>query len=361
MSRTAATLQTGLILLGLVGAALLVARLQELVVVLLIGVVLAEGLRPLVESIEAKGVRRTVAAGLVYGALLAGVVLVAVLLARPVVAEARLVLHNLPDYQAEFQRNFGQLLAQLSIDTNVAPQVGSSLESIARAALGVVTMALRGFVDTVVIVLVSLLWLFTRGTAGAFALSLFPPAGRAKAVAVWEEIDRGIAGYVRGVGINMLVIGVATGVAAALLGLPAPALLGLLAGLTEMIPIAGPIIGAIPAILLGFTISPYYPLLVAAVYLVIQQAEAHTLVPLVMRHSVGLPALAVIVALAAGATLGGVGGAILAVPVAYALQVVVIRVVAPWVRARHAAEASPERSSTPADRRSRSGPGLPAA
>ena len=362
MSRAAATLQSGLILIGLVAAALLVARLQELIVVLLIGIVLAEGLRPVVDSIEARAVPRAVAAGLVYLSLVAGVVVVVAALVGPAVAEGRLVLANLPLYQLEFQRNFGQLLAQLSLDSSVAPQVGSSLQSVARAALNVATVAFRGAVDAIAVILVSFLWIFTRRSAGAFALSLFPEANRASAVQVLAEIDRGLAGYVRGVGINMLVIGVATGVAAALLGLPAPALLGLLAGLTEMIPIAGPILGAVPAILLGFTISPYHPLLVALVYLVIQQVEAHTLVPLVMRHSVGLPALAVIVALAAGATLGGVGGAILAVPIAFALQVIVLRVLAPWIRARHASvAASSERSSRPAGRRSPPAPDPPAA
>jgi predicted PurR-regulated permease PerM len=134
----------------------------------------------------------------------------------------------------------------------------------------------------------------------------------------------------------MIVIGVLTGTATAFLGLPAPVLLGVLAGLTEMIPIVGPIIGAVPAVLLGFTISPYYPLLVAAVYLAIQQIEAHTLVPLVMRQAVGLPALLVVLALAAGAALGGVGGAIVAVPLAFAAQVVVLRVIAPAIRERNA-------------------------
>jgi predicted PurR-regulated permease PerM len=359
MGRTASAVTTGLVLLAVVATALLVVRLQELVLVLLIAVVLGEGLWPLVEVIERRGLPRAVSAALVYAAILSALAIFVVLLARPVVAEARLVLANLPLYQSLFQRNFSELLAQLSIDGSVAPQVGSSLESIARAAFSVAAALFRGVVDVIVILLLSVLWLFSRGSAGRFALSLLPPAGREHAVGVWKEIDLGLAGYVRGVAINMVVIGVATGIAAALLGLPAPALLGLLAGLTEMIPIAGPIIGAIPAILLGFTISPYHPLLVALVYLVIQQVEAHTLVPLVMRHSVGLPALVVVVALAAGATLGGVGGAVIAVPVAFMVHVVVVRIVAPWIRARHAVTAAT--SSRSADPRSQSAPVQPRA
>jgi predicted PurR-regulated permease PerM len=328
------------VLLGLVGAVLLVARLQELVVILLIGIVLAEGLRPVVDACERRGIQRALAAAVLYGVIVAGVVAVLVVLARPVVTEARSVALDLPAYQARFEHNFSMALDQFSIDPGVASQVGASAGGIVRGAFGVAATLVRGAVDCVAVLLVSFLWLSAGARLGRFALGLLPPQSRAMANAVWEEIARGFAGYVRGTAINMFVIGVVTGVAAAVLGLPAPALLGVFAGLTEVIPIVGPIIGAVPAVLLGFTISPYFPLLVALVYVVIQQVEAHTLVPLVMRHSVGLHALALVVAIAAGATLGGVGGAIVAVPLAFALQVVLVRLVAPWIRARTGADTS---------------------
>jgi len=329
-----------MVLLGLVGAALLVARLQELVVVLLIGIVLAEGLRPVVDACERRGIPRALAGAVLYGLIVAGLVAIAVVLARPVVTEARSVASDLPAYQARFEHNFSQALDQFSIDPGVASQVGASAGGIARAAFGIAATLVRGAVDCVAVLLVSFLWLSASARLGRFALGLLPLQSRVTATSVWQEIARGFAGYVRGTAINMLVIGVGTGVAAALLGLPAPALLGVFAGLTEVIPIVGPIIGAIPAIVLGFTISPYFPLLVALVYVVIQQVEAHTLVPLVMRHSVGLPALGVVLAIAAGATLGGVGGAIVAVPLAFAVQVFLVRLVAPWIRGRTGAASS---------------------
>jgi len=337
---TGSLLRVGLILLALVGAALLLARLQELVVVLLIAIVVAEGLRPVVDGLEHRGVSRGLGRALLYVAIVALFATVIVVLTRPVVTEARAVLADLPRYQAQFERNLTQLLDQLSLDPSVASQVAASAGGIVRGALSVAATVLRGVLDVVVVLLFSFLWLTASGPLGSFLLALLPPSGRTLAASVWAEIARGFAGYVRGIAINMVVIGVVTGVAAALLGLPAPALLGVFAGLTEMIPIIGPIAGAIPAILLGFTISPYFPLVVALVYLVIQQVEAHTLVPLVMRHSVGLPALAVVVAIAAGGALAGVGGAIVAVPLAFALQVVIIRVVGPAIRARTGADSA---------------------
>jgi len=327
-------LRVGVMLLALVGTALLLARLQELVVVLLIAIVLAEGLRPVVDGLQHRGVPWGLARALVYVAILVVLTTVILVLTRPVVTEGRAIVADLPHYRALFEQNLAQLLDQLSLDPSIASQIVGSAGGVARGALSFAATILRGILDVVVILLFSFLWLSAGRRLGGFLLGLLPQANRTLAASVWAEVARGFAGYIRGIAINMIVIGVVTGVAAALLGLPAPALLGVFAGVTEMIPIVGPVAGAIPAILLGFTISPYFPLVVALVYLVIQQVEAHTLVPLVMRHSVGLPALAVVAALVAGGALAGVGGAIVAVPLAFALQVVIIRVIGPAIRAR---------------------------
>jgi len=150
----------------------------------------------------------------------------------------------------------------------------------------------------------------------------------AAAVAKTEPAD---ADGLRGVVINMVVIGVMAGIAVTLLGLPSPVLLGIFAGILEAIPIFGPFIGAAPAVLLGFTVGPLYALLVAGVFLVIQQVESNTLVPVVMNRVVALPPLAVVLALLVGGALQGVAGALLAVPVAAALQVLIVRVVVPTI------------------------------
>ena len=330
-----ALVRAGAILLALVAVVVLLVELRELVIVFLIGLVLAEGLRPLVEAIEGRGVPRQLARAAVYVVLILAVAGLAVLLARPLVVQAREILADLPRYQAELERNLAPFLAQLPEGTNLSSQAGSTLATATREAFRLAAGFVRGIADVIVALLLSFLWLSASRPFGRFLLELLPPSRRPQAAAVWEEIARGFAGYVRGVGVNMVVIGLLTGIAAALLGLPAPVLLGVLAGLTEVLPVVGPIIGATPAVVLAFTISPLYPLLVALVYLVIQQIEAHTLVPLVMRRSVGLPALVVVLALAAGASVGGVGGAVVAVPVAFAVQVLIVRVLAPELRSRN--------------------------
>ena len=112
----------------------------------------------------------------------------------------------------------------------------------------------------------------------------------------------------------MASMGVATGIAYTLLGVPGALLLGLIAALTEAIPIVGPLLGAIPAVLVATTVSPELALIVAGVYIVIQLIEGSVLVPLVMRNTVGISPLLVLLSLLVGAAVGGLIGALLAVP-----------------------------------------------
>ena len=329
---TAALVSAALAVLAVVAALLELIRLSELVFVFVIAVVLSEGLRPAVDLLQRRGLHRELARALVYVILIGLIAASIAVLSRPVVVQARAVFAALPTYQAELQH----ALDQLSLETSVSSAVSDAAGTLARTGFSFAAGLARGLVDAVIVLLLSFLWISAGPRLGAFLPGLIPPGSRELAGQMWSQIAGGFAGYVRGVAVNMIVIGVLTGTAAWLLGLPAPALLGVLAGLTEMIPLVGPIIGAVPAVLLGFTISPYYPLIVAGVYLVIQQVEAHTLVPLVMRQAVGLQPLVIVLSLATGAAVGGVGGALIAVPIAFATQVVIVRAVAPAVRRRYA-------------------------
>lgn len=118
-------------------------------------------------------------------------------------------------------------------------------------------------------------------------------------------------------------IGALAAVGLYLLGVPYFYVLALAAALGEMIPVVGPILSAIPAILVAFTVSPKTALFVMIFFLVQQQFENHLLVPKVMERQVGVSAVTVIIALLIGGSVLGITGAILAVPSAAILQVLV--------------------------------------
>lgn len=100
--------------------------------------------------------------------------------------------------------------------------------------------------------------------------------------------------------------------------------LAVLAGLLEMVPTVGPILSAVPAILVAFSHSPVLALSVLALYIIVQQVENNILVPLIMKRSVGLSPVLTILALMIGGRFAGIAGAILAVPILLTIQEIIV-------------------------------------
>ena len=168
-------------------------------------------------------------------------------------------------------------------------------------------------------------WLVEHARLQRYSLAYLPAHRRAGARNAWNEIENRLGLWVRGQLILMGAMGVATGIAYTLLGLPGALLLGLIAALTEAIPIVGPLLGAIPAILVAATVSPELAVVVAIIYRHLQLIEGSVLVPIVMRNTIGISPLLVLVSLLMGAAAGGMLGAFLAVPVAAAIEIVLSR------------------------------------
>ncbi|MGI8703821.1 MAG: AI-2E family transporter [Candidatus Limnocylindrales bacterium] len=211
------------------------------------------------------------------------------------------------------------------------------------------TRGVRGItVAEAVISVVSLLvivffWLTEHARLQRYVLAFVPRSRRGGARAAWNEIELRLGSWVRGQLILMSVVGVATTVTYWLLGLDSPILLGLVAGLAEAIPIVGPLLGAVPALIVAATHSPELVLVVALVYIVIQLVEANVLVPVIMRNTIGISPFLVIVSLLVGAGVGGIVGAFLAVPLVAAAEVVLER-----LQARHVPLAQdPASAATP--------------
>ncbi len=165
-------------------------------------------------------------------------------------------------------------------------------------------------------------WLLEHARLQRYLLAYFPADNRAGARHIWNEVETRLGLWVRGQLTLMGTMGVATGTAYFLLGVPGALLLGLIAAITEAIPIVGPLLGAIPAVLVASTVSPQLALIVAGVYVVIQLIEGSVLVPLVMRNTIGISPLLVMLSLLVGAAAGGLLGALLAVPIVASAEII---------------------------------------
>jgi predicted PurR-regulated permease PerM len=342
---TPALVLAALAVLGVVALALLLWNLLHVVLLVITAIILAEGVRGLVNLLNRRGVPFPLSMAAAYGAIVVAFLGLVTLLAGPTVRE----LASLTGYESAITANVDRVLNTFQVSSQQLSSLATTLLGAAGGVVGSVVSIGSGLVsvvgDLLTVFLLSITWMAVTRDLKGFLVELFSPRRRPLVDELIAETGRAFAGYVRGVTINMLAIGCLALLACWLLRLPAPVLLGVFAGLCELIPLLGPFLGAVPAVLLGFTIAPLYPLVVAAAFLVLQQLESNVLTPVVMRHEVGLRPFVVILALLVGAALAGVWGALVAVPIGSAIQIVIVRVVAPAIRARQVAPAAPDSSS----------------
>lgn len=154
-----------------------------------------------------------------------------------------------------------------------------------------------------------------------------------------ESAESKIGGYVRGQGILCLAVGSAALLAYSLIGLPLALILGIIAGIMEMVPIFGPVLGAIPALLMALSVDPSKAIWVVVATALIQMLENAFLVPRIMNASMGVNPIIILLSLVGFGSAFGFAGAVLALPLAAIIQLVIDRVVSDAA----AAQAAPVR------------------
>jgi predicted PurR-regulated permease PerM len=189
------------------------------------------------------------------------------------------------------------------------------------AALGILTGIGGGVVGLLTVLVIAFYYLMERQWIRRIALSSSAPATRVRVIKIWDEVEEKVGDWLRGQLTLCLVIGVTATVGYGLMGISFWPLLGLWAGITEIIPILGPWLGGIPAVIIALTQSWEKALLVAGFVVLLQLMENTILVPRIMRGAVGLTPLTVFIAILAGTEFAGVPGALLAIPVAAVIQV----------------------------------------
>jgi predicted PurR-regulated permease PerM len=324
-----------LIVIATLGLAVLLSHIFDLLLILLVAIVFAEGMRPLVNRLAEARLPRPLAIAAVYIGFIAVLALLITLLVQPIIDEATSLAHNFPSYQASIQSTVTSWQHALNLGGSGSPNIGNTLAGSLDTAKNVL-LTIGGYivgvlVNLILVLVIGFLWLVTSDRLKRFVVDLLPMRHQDLAADVFREMGQRMGGFLRATAINMVVVGVLTGLACTALGLPSTVLLGIFAGLTAAIPLVGPFLGIVPPLLLGLTLGPGHAVLVLVVLLIVQLVDANFVVPQVMNRVVSLPALAVVVSLLIGGALEGLIGALLAVPVASALQVVLLRVLVPYV------------------------------
>jgi predicted PurR-regulated permease PerM len=320
----------GALLVLLIATGLVAAGRAVLLV--FIALLLGAAIEPLVGSLRGRlGVPRVVAILLVYVtfiALATGLVLLVVpgtlAQADQLGAAVPTALRNARQWASSLTpRAVGSAIVGLidAAQNALSSNHGLPPAEILAAGLSVAD-ALVSFATVLALVF---FWMTERARLQRFALSYLPADRRAGVREAWNGVEMRLGSWVRGQLILMGTMGVMVGAVCAVLGLPSPVLLGLLAGLAEAIPLVGPALGAAPALLVAATLKPDALLFVFIAYLVIHAIEGNILAPLVVGNAAGISPFLVIASLLAGGAIGGLVGAFIAVPVAASLEVVLER------------------------------------
>jgi predicted PurR-regulated permease PerM len=304
-----------------------VSRFSHTVFLLLTGAIVAFALEPAVGRLEERlGGRRGMAALIVYLAVLVAAVGGLALLVVPLVGQTTALIGDLPAIADALKAQLPGLETRLrgmglpveagALQARASAWVVESGGGVLGVTLTLLTGVAGGFVDLLLSLVVSL-YLVLEGPRLREALAALVPAGRrAEALFVEETVVRIAGGYLRGQLVLALVMGVLAGLGAWLFGLRYPHVVGLVAGVLEVVPMVGPILGAVPAILLALLLPFPTVVWVILYFVAIQQFENYVLVPRVSGHAVGLHPLAAMMALVAGFEVAGILGALVSVPVA---------------------------------------------
>ena len=327
--REAALAVMGLLLLVVLWS--LRGPLSTALLPLVLAVGLAYLLNPLVDALDQRRVPRPVAILLIYCVLGASVGLLITYTVPRVASELTRLSEKIPEFTASLTQTFLEWEERLQ-RSNFPPVFQDIIErNIMRTQEKLLTVLentfealLETFGRIFVIFLTPILTFYLLKDLHQIkrSITLILPGKRRRRLLAWlTHIDRTLGSWIRGQILIAFTVGLLTALGLKLIKLEFAVLLGVIAGIFDVIPYFGPFIGGIPPVIIGLIMSPAMGLKALLVIVIVQQIESNLITPLVMGHSLGLHPLVVIVALLIGGQVAGFWGLVLAVPTAAIIKV----------------------------------------
>jgi predicted PurR-regulated permease PerM len=247
---------------------------------------------------------------------------------RPIVDQVSAFIDNLPKTLDDAQNGrgwVGHLVDRYNIDTWVEDnrdRIQASISSAGQPAVTVVKSVFTTLLAFVTIIVMTVLMIMRSPQLTEGAIKLVPPRQRQRVRSVAADAARAVSGYMLGNFLISIIAGTATYIVLKILGVPYAEVLALWVAFADLIPMVGATLGAIPTVGLSFVHSPLAGVVALGFYIVYQQFENHVLQVTIMSRTVDVNPLTVLLSVLAGVELFGFLGALLAIPVAGVLQVV---------------------------------------
>jgi len=300
-------------------------RARSVLVLIGLALFIAAGLDPIVNWLTSRRLPRWTAVLVVVvgaAAILAAFAFAAV---PPLVSQATALANHLPQYLhtlSDPHSQLGRLNARYHIQQRLTQLLTSHGGSVAGGVLGAGEVVLSAATSLVVLAVLTVYFLAGMPRIKLFLWRLAPHSRRTRVILIGDQIFAKVGGYLLGNFLTSLIAGVGTFAWMAAFGIPYPVLLGLLVALLDLIPVVGSTIGGLTVTLVALTVSLPVAGLTLAFYVLYRLAEDYLLVPRIMGRTVQVPAAVTVVAVLIGATLLGLIGALVAIPAAAAIRLV---------------------------------------
>ncbi len=303
---------------------------RDTLMLILISIIFALAIEPIVDWFEKQKIPRGMAVLIIYILVGSLIFILVELLIPPIAEQASLLIENLPSIWDRIVENFSTLTAysqQQGFSDNIQQGLAGLQSSLQTAATGVYNFLISvvwSIIDLIVVLVLVFYFAVYPKYAENTLMAILPGRYHADLYVLVGIVKKKIGDWARGQLILCLIIGLLSFCGLIFL-LPRYALLlAVIAGLTEFVPYLGPIIGAIPALLLAMAVgknSFWVVLGVLALYVIIQELENNVIVPQVMKKTVGLHPITVILVMLIAAEIAGIIGLLLVIPITGALFV----------------------------------------
>ena len=296
--------------------------IKDILLLLFVVVLLAVALEPIITKLSSWRVPRVISILAVYLALFFIIGLTVYLILPPLVSQLGDLANNLPAYLSKLSD------VKVSQDTLATQKILDSatqgLSTLSGGIFNAMVAIFGGIFSMLTVLTLTFYLLIDEGGMRKAFIALMPLGQREKTAETMHKIGIKLGNWLRGQISLMLIVGALTALGLSILDVPYALALGLLAALLELVPIIGPIIAGLAAVLIAFVSGAVVWQLIAVVilYTVIQQVENQILVPKIMNKAVGVSPIGIIVAILIGGKLLGLTGAMLAIPVVTVISVI---------------------------------------
>ena len=313
------------------------AAASQIFVLLVISIFLAMGLNPAVEFFRRRGLTRGAAVSAILGIVILFVVILAFLVIPPMVRQSTSLIASAPSMLENLKSNsfINDINSHYGLIDSITKKVksissdGTLLISAFGGIVGVGKTFISGIFTALTILVLTMYFTISLPEVIDQAIRLAPASRRPRIKALTNGIVSRIGAFVGSQITVAFIAGVVMGIISSIFGLPSPIALGMLVFICGMIPLVGHFLGSTVLTIVGFTQSVSTGVIVLISYLVYQQIENYVLMPKIMRKALSIPGLVTIVSALIGASLLGLVGGILAVPVAASILLILEEVVYP--------------------------------